>query len=148
MQIGEAAKRAGVSPPTIRYYEEIGLLPQPPRSGAGYRRYTDATVEVLRFVRKAQAIGFSLDEIREILELARSGQQPCGHVLWLARQHLTAVEERIRRLQAFRKQLAADIAKWEQQKTAVTCEGLCQWITDAAGDIGAETVAVRRPGKG
>ncbi len=147
MQISQAAKLGGVSPPTIRYYEEIGLLPKPPRSGAGYRRYTDSTVEELRFIRKAQAIGFSLDEIGEILQLSRSGQRPCGHVLTLAHQHLAAVEERIRRLQKFRKQLAADLATWDKQKTATTCSGLCQWIADAEPEVSAENVRVRRTRK-
>jgi MerR family mercuric resistance operon transcriptional regulator len=146
MQISEAARRAGISPPTIRYYEEIGLLPKPSRSGAGYRRYTDAAVEELRFIRKAQAIGFSLEEIRQILQLSRAGQQPCGHVLALAHQHLAAVDERIRRLQKFRKQLAADLAKWDGQKTATTCSGLCKWIADS--DLTAEDVSVRRTGRG
>lgn len=148
MQISEAAQRAGVSAPTIRYYEEIGLLPKPRRSGAGYRRYTDATVEELRFIRKAQAIGFTLDEIGEILQLSRAGERPCGHVLTLAHQHLAAVDERIRRLQQCRQQLAADVARWERQKTATTCSGLCQWIAESAPKVSAGDVPVRRARKG
>ena len=130
MQISEAARRAGIAPPTIRYYEAIGLLPKPSRSDAGHRRYTDSTVEELQFIRKAQAIGFSLDEIRQILHLSRNGQKPCAHVLTLTHQHLAAIDERIRRLQTFRKQLAADLAKWDEQKTATTCRGLCRWISE------------------
>ena len=148
MQIGEAAKRAGVSPPTIRYYEEIGLLPKPARSSAGYRRYTDDTVANLQFIRKAQAIGFSLDEIAQILQLSRSGQQPCGHVVTLAQQHLAAVDERIRRLQMFRKQLAAEVAEWEKQQPGAACGGLCQLITAARPEIQAENVPVRRTRRG
>lgn len=129
--IGDVAKRTGVSTPTIRYYEEIGLLPAPVRSGAGYRRYTEATIAELQFVRKAQALGFSLDEIAEILQLSRSGQAPCAHVLSLAHQHLAAVDERIRQLRAFRRQLAADVAKWDRQRTAAECGGLCRFITEA-----------------
>ena len=129
--IGDVAKRTGVSTPTIRYYEEIGLLPSAPRSGAGYRRYDDATVEELRFIRKAQALGFSLDEIAEILQLSRSGKAPCSHVLSLAHQHLAAVDERIRQLRAFRRGLASDLAKWDTQLAAATCTGLCQFISDA-----------------
>jgi DNA-binding transcriptional MerR regulator len=75
--IGDVARRTGVSAPTIRYYEGVGLLPSPPRSGAGYRRYSDATIDELLFIRKAQALGFSLDEIAEILQLSRSGTAPC-----------------------------------------------------------------------
>jgi DNA-binding transcriptional MerR regulator len=144
MQISEAGKRAGVSPPTIRYYEEIGLLPKPARSNTGYRRYTDATVEELRFIRKAQAIGFSLAEIGRILQLSRSGETPCGHVLTLAHQHLAAVDQRIARLRKFRSQLAADVAKWDRQKAAGNCNGLCRWITEAEPAITAEDLPVRR----
>ena len=62
-RIGELAARLGMTERTIRYYEEVGLLARAPRSSAGYRRYTDGTIEELRFIRKAQALGFSLDEI-------------------------------------------------------------------------------------
>ncbi len=89
--IGDVAERTGLSAPTIRYYESIGLLAQPARSATGYRRYTESTVEELHFIRKAQGLGFSLDEIGEILQLSRSGQKPCSHVLTLAHQHLEAV---------------------------------------------------------
>lgn len=129
--IGDVSKRTGVPAPTIRYYEAIGLLASPARSGAGYRRYSDVAVEELRFVRKAQALGFSLGEIAEILGLSRAGKAPCSHVLSLAHQHLAAVDERIRQLSAFRRQLAGDLTRWEEQRSVVTCTGLCRFITDA-----------------
>jgi DNA-binding transcriptional MerR regulator len=137
--IGDVAKRAGVSPPTIRYYEEIGLLPAPARSSAGYRRYPQTTVDELLFIRKAQALGFSLDEVAEILKLSRSGKPPCSHVLSLAHQHLAAVDERIRQLQRFRQQLAAELAKWDGKNTP-TCRGLCQIIASAEPGTDAEDV--------
>lgn len=140
--IGELARRAGVTPPTIRYYEEIGLLPSAQRSSSGYRRYTDSALEELQFIRKAQGLGFSLVEIGEILKLSRSGQAPCSHVLSLAQQHLAAVDERIRRLQKFRRQLASDVAKWGTNKTATTCSGLCKFISDANPDNGDEVVPI------
>ena len=152
--IGEVAQRAGVSATTIRYYEDIGLLTKPSRSSAGYRRYSESTVEELRFIRKAQALGFSLDEIAEILDLSRSGQTPCAHVRSLARQHLAAAEERIRQLHRFRDQLAAQVAKWDAQETAVTCAGLCQLIANAEPESNGESVHVhistarRRRGRG
>jgi DNA-binding transcriptional MerR regulator len=135
--IGEVAKRAGVTAPTVRYYEEIGLLPVPSRSSTGYRRYSEHTVEELRFIRKAQVLGFSLDEIGEILRLSRSGKTPCSHVLSLAHQHLAAVEERIRQLQQFRDHLAAEVAKWND-KTTPTCRGLCQIIAAADTAVSAD----------
>lgn len=126
--IGEVASRAGVTPSTIRYYEDIGLVPKPVRSSAGYRRYLESTVEELRFIRRAQALGFSLDEIGEILRLSRSGAIPCSHVLALAQQHLAAVDQRIGQLQKFRDRLAAELAKWDGLQTP-TCRGLCQIIS-------------------
>jgi DNA-binding transcriptional MerR regulator len=133
--IGDVAERAGVPTPTIRYYESIGVLKPPARSSAGYRRYSEQTIEERRFIKKAQALGFSLDEVGEILTLSRSGKLPCSQVLSLGHKHLAAVEERLRQLQTFRDQLTSELAKWEQQKTAVTCNGLCQFIADAAPDV-------------
>lgn len=128
--IGDVAERTGVSAPTIRYYESIGLLTPPPRSATGYRRYTESTVEELRFIKKAQGLGFSLDEISEILKLSRAGDTPCSHVLDLSRRHLRAIDERIQQLTRFRDQLAAEIKKWDGEQEP-TCRGLCQIIVNA-----------------
>jgi DNA-binding transcriptional MerR regulator len=128
--IGEVAERTGLTAPTIRYYESIGLVKAPVRSDAGYRRYSEASVEELGFIKKAQGLGFSLDEIAEILKLSRSGTAPCEHVLDLAERHLVAVDERIRQLTVFRQQLASEIGKWRGTRKP-TCEGLCQIISSA-----------------
>lgn len=128
--IGDVGERTGLSAPTIRYYESIGLITPPARSATGYRRYTDTTVEELRFVKKAQSLGFSLEEIGEILKLSRAGDTPCSHVLDLSRRHLAAVEERIQQLTRFRDQLAGEFAKWDGKREP-TCRGLCQIIASA-----------------
>jgi len=128
--IGDVAERSGLTAPTIRYYESIGLLAAAPRSSTGYRRYGDATVAELQFIKKAQALGFSLEEIREILTLSRAGTTPCSRVLDLAHRHLDAVEERIRQLSRFRDTLAAEIRKWDGDREP-TCRGLCQIIAGA-----------------
>lgn len=128
--IGGLASRTGLSAPTIRYYESIGLLPKASRSATGYRRYTEATVAELRFIKKAQALGFTLEEIGEILKLSRAGGTPCAHVLDLARRHLSAVDERMQQLARFRAHLAREIDKWDGQRQP-TCEGLCQVIGNA-----------------
>lgn len=130
--IGEVAKRTGFPAPTIRYYEEVGLLRKPSRAESGYRSYSSKTIDELLFVKKAQALGFSLDEIAEILKLSRSGQKPCERVLAISHTHLETIETRIRELQKLRYYLAAEITKWDRQGTAVTCDGLCQFISDAA----------------
>lgn len=128
--IGDVAERTGLTAPTIRYYESIGLLAPAPRSATGYRRYSDTTVEELRFIRKAQSLGFSLEEIGEILKLSRAGNTPCSHVLDLSRRHLRAVEERIQQLTRFRDQLGNELAKWDGKREP-TCRGLCQIISNA-----------------
>lgn len=139
--IGAVAKRAGVSPPTIRYYEDIGLLAPPLRSSTGYRCYSDTAVQELRFVRKAKVLGFSLGEIGEILRLSRSGTTPCSHVLTLAHRRLVALEERIRQLQTFRDRLTAELAKWNGKRTPA-CRGLCQIIAQAEAGDTAEDMKV------
>lgn len=134
LRIGDVATRTGLTVPTIRYYESVGLLPPAQRSGAGYRCYDDTAVEELRFIKKAQSLGFSLEEIGEILKLSHAGEAPCAHVLDLARRHLTAVEERIHQLSQFRDTLAAEVEKWDGVE-APTCGGLCQIISGASEPV-------------
>ena len=145
--IGDVAERTGLTAPTIRYYESIGLLPPPSRSSTGYRRYTETTVEELRFIKKAQALGFSLDEVAEILKLSRAGSTPCSRVLDLARRHVTAVDERIRQLTRFRDLLAREVAKWDGVQEP-TCGGLCQIISaadDASDALAPQALAAAKP---
>lgn len=129
MLIGEVARRSGVAAPTIRYYEDIGLLRKAARSGAGYRSYSARTIDELLFIKKAQSLGFTLDEIREILKLSRSGQPPCERVMALTRQHVEAIDERIRDLERFRSYLRLELSKWNRSAGS-TCDGLCQFIAD------------------
>ncbi len=128
--IGDVAKRTGLTPATIRYYESIGLVTAPARSRAGYRRYGENTLEEIRFIRKAQGLGFALEEVQEILRLSRNGEAPCSHVLELAKRRLAAVDDRIAQLSRFREELSADIDRWGQQNEAY-CNGLCQMIGGA-----------------
>lgn len=130
LRISDVASRAGVSAPTIRYYESVGLLARAPRSATGYRHYDDAIVDELRFIKKAQGLGFSLDEIGEILTLSRAGKTPCARVLDLARRHLAAVDTRIQQLARFRDMLAGEVAKWDGV-TEPTCGGPCQIIAES-----------------
>ena len=111
LTIGQLAEQAGVTPETIRYYEREGVLPSPARSGAGsYRRYRGADAERLRFIRRARELGFSLDEVRELLALAGADPaQPCSDVNRIALAHLAQVDAKLAQLTALRVELAAVI---------------------------------------
>lgn len=105
--IGELAKRTGLSAPTIRYYEEIGLIPKPRRSASGYRQYSAEIVNQLRFVQLAQVLGLSLDQVRPLLRLINSRARPSASVLRSSQQHLATADRRIRELEEFRARLRA-----------------------------------------
>lgn len=105
LTIGAVARRAGVRNSALRYYEARGLLRPAARLPNGYRIYDEDAVGLLNFVRRAQALGITLKEIRRLLELSRKGQRPCAEVKELARQHLADLDLKIRELKLLRKQL-------------------------------------------
>ena len=105
LRIGELAERSGVADRTIRYYEGVGVLDRPPRTAGGYRDYDTATLERLRFVRAAQAVGLTLGEIREIVELRERGRTPCAHVTELLQRRAAEIEDRIAELGKMRAEL-------------------------------------------
>ncbi|MEW6323740.1 MAG: heavy metal-responsive transcriptional regulator [Acidobacteriota bacterium] len=142
--IGEVAARAGVAASTLRYYEAIGLIEAAPRSASGYRRFHEGVLDEIRFIRKGQALGFSLEELAEVLRLSREGRSPCMRVLDLAREHLAAVDERLRQMQRFRTRLASELSRWESQSSPVQCDGLCRLI-DEADWPASPAPASRRP---
>ena len=104
--IGAVAKRAGVAIDTIRYYEREGLLPEPLRRASGYRSYDEGAVSQLRFIRRAKDLGFTLEEIRELLALSADRQRGVKAVKKRAEQRLAAIEQRIAELQRVRDGLA------------------------------------------
>ena len=106
MQIGELARRSGLSTKTIRYYEDIGVLPEPARTPSGYREYKAATLDRLAFIRGAQAAGLTLGEIREVVALRDRGETPCGHVIALLAERAAEVDGRIAELHRLRRDLA------------------------------------------
>ena len=99
--IGQVAKRTGLSSPTIRYYEEIGLIAKPKRSPSGYRQYSPDVVDQLRFVQLAQKLGLSLDEVQPLIRLIGSRTRPSATLLPHVRRHVAAAETRIRELKRF-----------------------------------------------
>ncbi len=110
LTIGTVAKRAGVPIDTIRYYEREGLLPEPLRRASGYRSYGEGTVAQLRFIRRAKALGFTLEEIRDLLALSADRQRGVKAVKQRAEQRLAAIETRIAELQRVRDGLVELVA--------------------------------------
>lgn len=120
MRIGELAAAGGLPTKTIRFYEQAGLLPSPPRTSGGYRDYPRHTLARLGFIRDAQAAGLTLAEIRSVLALRDSGQAPCAQVGALIHQHLAEIDRRMAELREARTALR-DLAR----RAAVTDPDAC-----------------------
>lgn len=118
MSIGALAKATGTKVETIRWYERVGLLPAPARTSGNYRAYGEAHLIRLSFVRRARDLGFSLDQIRALLDLAEDRGRSCEAVNVIAREHLGEVERKIADLQALRRELASLIGQCQQGKVA------------------------------
>lgn len=103
--IGKVAKQTGLNPRTIRYYEILGLLPPSLRSQSRYRLYGPQTVELLRFIKKAKTLGFTLTEIREIIALRQRGDLPCPHVHTLLTERVQTLSRQIKDLTLLRDEL-------------------------------------------
>ncbi|HEV2150087.1 MAG TPA: heavy metal-responsive transcriptional regulator [Longimicrobiaceae bacterium] len=139
---GEAAAELGVGVQTLHYYEREGLIPAPPRSGAGYRLFPPDLMERLRFIRRAQALGLSLADIRETLELAEIGESPCGRVQAALAERLAEVDRRLEQLTAFRRQLADLVENAPKLRDAERGGRVCAIVEGAKPTPGRERVNV------
>jgi DNA-binding transcriptional MerR regulator len=115
LSIGALAKATDVKVTTIRFYEQIGLLPEPVRAPNDRRIYDDQTLQRLAFIKHARQLGFSVDAIRTLLKLADDPEQPCDQANALAAEQLAAVESKLARLEALRGEL--------QRVVAAACNG-------------------------
>jgi MerR family transcriptional regulator, copper efflux regulator len=105
MRIGELAQRLHVNPRTLRYYESIGLLAEPARTESGYRDYSEGDLERVQFIKTAQRLGLSLDEIKEILAFKDRGELPCDYVLSVIEREAEDLNRRIREMKKLRDDL-------------------------------------------
>jgi Cu(I)-responsive transcriptional regulator len=105
MWISQTAKQAGVNTQTLRYYERRGLLPKPPRRGSGYREYPADAVRVVRFIKRAQELGFSLDEVEELVRLRGIKRGERQKVRAIAERKIGDIDQKIAHLQAMREAL-------------------------------------------
>lgn len=118
-KIGQVAQETGLTIDTIRFYEKQGLLKRSPRTEGGFRLFGASDIETLKFVRKAQELGFSLNEIRELLILRADHVPACSHIKELLAQKLTAVKEKIAELQNMERSLQHALQKCKRElKTA------------------------------
>ncbi len=105
MWISEAAEQAGVNVQTLRYYERRGLLPRPPRRSSGYREFPDDAVRVVRFIKRAQELGFTLDEVEELLRLRRNTGRNRARIRSVAERRITQIEQKITELERMKRAL-------------------------------------------
>ena len=128
-QIGSVASRSGLTVDTIRFYEKQGLIAKPSRSEGGFRLYTEAAIERLSFVSRAQTLGFSLEEIRELLVLRNAGGEACSHVHDLLDQKLTVIHAKITELRRLERHLKEAKGRCDRE-LATECVGSCPVIEE------------------
>ena len=114
LRIGELAFAAGVTTDTVRYYERLKILPRPSRTRAGYRLYSEEDAERLRFIKQAQSLGLSLDEVKGLLPARGSGLLECRRVRDLLSAKLVELDAKISHMRGFRKTLAAYLGECEE----------------------------------
>ena len=134
--IGEAARRAGVSPDLIRYYERVGVLPRAPRTAGGFRFYSNETVARLLFVRNAIRFGFTSKELAGFLKARDSGRPPCHSVRAAGQRLLKEMDEQLQRLQAARAAMAETLAAWDERLDKTPAGAAAELLTmlpDAPG---------------
>lgn len=133
-RIGELAERTRTNPPTIRYYEEIGLLPRPERQQGNQRRYSDEDVRRLTFIRRCRDFGFSTDQVRDLASVMNDASRSCMEARDIAHAHLIAVRSKLRELQCLERCIAQFVA---------TCDSECAGGPGPAcsifDDLGSQT---------
>ena len=118
---GDVAKQASVNIETLRYYEKRGLMPRPARSLSNYRLYSEYTVKRIRFVKRAQDLGFSLKEIKELLSLRAAPRARCADVCGRSKEKIQEIDEKIRSLKAMRRALSKLVAECSRRGKASDC---------------------------
>jgi Hg(II)-responsive transcriptional regulator len=137
VRTSEVAAQAQVNSQTLRYYERRGLLPQPERTHSGYRTYTADAVRVVRFVKRAQQLGFTLDEVEELLHLAEGGPASCEEAKAMARTRIADLQHRIEELAGMRDGLTRLVDTCDQPRAERDCPILLDLETTAAATTSA-----------
>jgi len=151
MNIGGAAKASGVSAKMIRHYESVGLFPEAVRTDSGYRQYTDREVNTLRFVRQARDLGFSIEQIRELLGLWQNRRRPSRQVKALAQAHIQELEQKLEELRTMKATLEhlVHCCHGDDRPDCPILETLANGAAsnDADSSVNARATRGLRPGK-
>ena len=118
LKIGDVSKQSGIGIEALRFYEKSGLLEKPSRTMSGYRVYDADVLERLAFIKQSQALGFSLDEIKQIIDDARTGKSPCAEVREIVRHRLEELDARMREMRRYRKELSQTLEEWDRKGQA------------------------------
>lgn len=141
LKIGEVARRTGIGIETLRFYERSGLLGRPARTDGGYRLYSAEELLRLAFIKRAQTLGFTLEEIKRIMAESRAGERPCTEVREIVRERLVELDERLKQMRRYRNALARTLQHWDEKKHA---DGhFCGLIEEA--ELNTYKLVTRRP---
>jgi DNA-binding transcriptional MerR regulator len=136
LKIGELAKQTGVSVGTLRYYENLGLIEPSQRSESGYRYYAEAVIQKIQFIKKAQALQFSLVEIKQILAICKQGNPACTAVKLLLHEKIHQVDIQIQHLHEFKAELEQYRDRWaERSLDRPNSPNLCSLIDEVAAPL-------------
>ncbi|HVQ35924.1 MAG TPA: MerR family DNA-binding protein [Pyrinomonadaceae bacterium] len=114
LRIGDVARHSGIGIEALRFYERSGLLGRPGRTQSGYRIYDQGVLQRLDFIKRAQVLGFSLDEIKRIIADKQAGRSPCLEVREIVRHRLGELDERLKEMRRYRRELGAALTQWEE----------------------------------
>ena len=114
LKVGDVSKRSGVGVEALRFYERGGLIDTPARTESGYRVYGEDVLERLAFIKRAQSLGLSLDEIKGVITAARSGTDTCDDVRMIVRRRVTELDERLQELESYRNELKSTLEEWDR----------------------------------
>ncbi len=126
-KIGEVSKRSGIGVEALRFYEKSELIDPPGRTGGGYRQYDASVLDRLEFIKRAQALGFSLNEVAQIIAEKWAGHSPCDEVRDIVRARLRELDERMAQMRRYRREMADTLKEWDQ--AGEVDGGICGLIT-------------------
>jgi DNA-binding transcriptional MerR regulator len=141
LKIGEVARRTGIGIETLRFYERSGLLGRPARTEGGYRLYSAEELLRLEFIKRAQTLGFTLEEIKRIMAESRAGDRPCAEVREIVRERLVELDEWLKQMRRYRNALARTLQQWDEKKQA---DGHFCGLIEAA-ELDTHKPVTRRP---